>query len=111
MRVGLLGAGRIGFYTRRHSRPEVAERTTNRVRHVHLKDVDRHLAERVGGSASRMLRVERCSGRWVRATRASGGKVTGTGTCSRSSRKKVRGPVTDIRKSLDFLERQLEEVG
>ncbi len=102
---------------------EVAERAPDRVKHVHLKDVDREVARRLG--AREISFKEACveeafrplGGGEVDVTRLleildrsnyGGWYVLEQDIMLASEPPEGKGPVNDIRKSLQFLETTLE---
>jgi inosose dehydratase len=104
---------------------EVAELAGDRVSHVHLKDVDRDLARRV---ATRELSFKEAASRGVFRPLGDGdvdvGEVVGRlersgyrgwyvleqDTVVEAEPDEGEGPVTDVRKSLAYLQRQLEKI-
>jgi inosose dehydratase len=104
---------------------EIAELAGDRVSHVHLKDVDRDLARRV---ATRELSFKEAArrgafrplgegdvdvGEVVRRLERSGYRgwyVLEQDTVVEAEPDEGEGPVTDVRKSLAYLQRQLEKI-
>jgi inosose dehydratase len=104
---------------------EIAELTGNRVNHVHLKDVDRDLAR---GVATRELSFKEAARRGVFRPLGDGdvdvGEVVGRleasdyrgwyvleqDTVVEVEPEEGEGPVTDVRRSLAYLKRQLEKI-
>jgi inosose dehydratase len=104
---------------------EVAELAGDRVSHVHLKDVDRDLARRV---ATRELSFKEAASRgvfrplgdgdvdvgevvgWLERSGYRGWYVLEQDTVVEAEPDEGEGPVTDVRKSLAYLQRQLEKI-
>jgi inosose dehydratase len=104
---------------------EIAELAGNRVNHVHLKDVDRDLAR---GVATRELSFKEAARRGVFRPLGDGdvdvGEVVGRleasdyrgwyvleqDTVVEVEPEEGEGPVTDVRRSLAYLKRQLEKI-
>jgi inosose dehydratase len=104
---------------------EIAELAGNRVNHVHLKDVDRDLARRV---ATRELSFKEAARRGVFRPLGDGdvdvgevvGRLEASGyrgwyvleqdTVVEVEPEEGEGPVTDVRRSLAYLKRQLEKI-
>ena len=102
---------------------EIAEQAADRVRLVHLKDVDRELARQVGArELSFKEAVSRGAFRPLGEGAVDVGEVVGhlersgyrgwyvleQDTVVEAEPQEGEGPVTDVRKSIAFLERQLE---
>jgi inosose dehydratase len=104
---------------------EIAELAGNRVNHIHLKDVDRDLAR---GVATRELSFKEAARRGVFRPLGDGdvdvGEVVGCleasdyrgwyvleqDTVVEVEPEEGEGPVTDVRRSLAYLKRQLEKI-
>ena len=104
---------------------QVAEQAADRVKHVHLKDVDREVAGRLGAREIGFKEAARSGafrplgegdmdiGRLVELLEGAGYSrwyVLEQDIVVENEPEKGEGPVTDVRKSLAYLQRQLEKI-